>query len=83
MKLKWKKLVKEGSGYSGDNELVKEWLRELYKNEIDETLGTIENERIWSNGADDEEGAEMHERNIESLEEYIEVLQNLLDEIGD
>ena len=83
MKHNWKKLVKEGSGYSGDNELVKEWLKEMYKNEIDETVGAIENERMWSNGADDVEAASMHEGNIESLEEYVEVLQNLLDEVDD
>lgn len=73
-----RKLVKE-SQYS---EIVTEWLKDLYSDELEDTIGAIENERIWQNGADDDEGIDMHENNIQDLEEYAEVLQNLIDDLG-
>ena len=63
------------------NEMIKEWLNELYDEvtelydeEIKETKAAIANERIWANGADD---PTLHCKNIETLEEYLEVLENL------
>ena len=34
------------------NEMVKNWLIELYEREIKEALGSISNERIWLMGSD-------------------------------
>lgn len=42
--------------------------------EIDQVEGTIENESMWTNG----DG--LHERNIEQLEEYLEILEDMLAE---
>ena len=63
------------------NELVKIWLEELYKNEIEETKGTIENEHMWELGYDGNEPVNPHTENIMVLEEYIEVLEEMLEEL--
>ena len=61
------------------NETVKIWLEELgnptieeIKAEIDEVKGTISNEKLWAL-ADD-----IHYENIAVLEEYLEVLEEML-----
>ena len=62
------------------NETVKFWLEELYKKEIEEIKGTISNEHIWELGYDGEE-PNPHTENIEVLKEYLEVLENKLEEL--
>ena len=62
------------------NETVKIWLEELYKKEIEDAKGTIENEHIWELGYDGEE-PNPHTENIEVLKEYIEVLEEKLEEL--
>lgn len=42
------------------NEMVKNWLIELYEREIKEALGSISNERIWLMGTDVWEEEKMH-----------------------
>lgn len=59
------------------SELVKEWLTTLLDEEIKTEKGTIDNERIWENGSNSEEEAEMHEQNIGEHEEYIKVLEEI------
>jgi hypothetical protein len=59
------------------DEIIKEWLTALYDKEIEATKVSIENERIWANGSDDETERFMHLENIERLEKYIEVLEDL------
>lgn len=59
------------------NETIKEWLKELYIEEIKQEEGTIKNERLWANGCEGEE-AQMHIDNIELHEEYIRHLNTLL-----
>lgn len=59
------------------NEIIKEWLIALYDKEIEATKISIENEKIWANGSDDETECSMHLENIERLEKYIEVLEDL------
>ena len=61
------------------NPLIKEWLVEMYNTEIENTKKTISNERIWANGSDN---PEVHLGNIETLEEYIETLEELKEEIS-
>ena len=63
------------------NETVKIWLEELYKKEIEEAKGAIENEHIWELGYDGEE-PNPHTENIEVLKEYIEVLEEKLAELN-
>ena len=76
----WKKLVKES--VDDLNENVRQWVYDLYKDALEETEAAIENERIWQNGADSDDEIEMHESNLEDLEEYYEFLQERLDELN-
>lgn len=63
------------------NEIVKNWLTELYEREIKEALGSISNERIWWMGADVLEEEKMHLDNMANLNEYITTLKTLLNDI--
>lgn len=65
------------------SDLTKEWLKELYSNEIEETKGSISNERLWEKGYGfpDENGWNPHTDNIKTLEEYIEVLEGLIKDL--
>jgi len=62
------------------NEIINEWLVKMYDNEIGETKGAISNERAFQKGADGVE-IDMHEQNIQTLEEYIEILENLKSDV--
>lgn len=62
------------------DEMVKCWLEQLYENEIDNIKGTISNEHLWELGYDGEE-PNPHTENIERLKEYLEVLEEKLEEI--
>jgi RecA/RadA recombinase len=59
------------------DEIIKEWLRDLYDVAIEEAKGTIDNERGWQNGSDTDEDIMMHDENIQRNEEYIEILEQL------
>ena len=63
------------------NEVVKNWLIELYEREIEEALGSISNERIWLMGTDVLEEEKMHLDNMANLNEYITTLKTLLNDI--
>ena len=63
------------------NEMVKNWLIELYEREIKEALGSISNERIWLMGSDVWEEEKMHLDNMTNLSEYITTLKILLNDI--
>ena len=63
------------------NEMVKNWLIELYEREIEEALGSIPNERIQLMGADVLEEEKMHLDNMANLNEYITTLKTLLNDI--
>lgn len=63
------------------NEIVKNWLIELYEREIKEALGSISNERIWLMGTDVWEEEKMHLDNMANLNEYIATLKTLLNDI--
>ena len=58
-------------------ETVQIWLDQLkiagtdIKEEIEEVLGTISNERLWLKGASNEEEAFCHMQNIADLSEYL------------
>lgn len=63
------------------NEMVKNWLIELYEREIKEALGSISNERTWLMGSDMWEEEKMHLDNMTNLNEYITTLKILLNDI--
>lgn len=63
------------------NEIVKNWLTELYERKIEEALGSISNERIWLMGADGWEEEKMHLDNMANLNKYIATLRTLLNNI--
>lgn len=65
------------------NEMVKGWLKELYEGAIAETKATIANERIWAKGAPNDETIAMHDENARLQEEYLAVLQVMLDDLDD
>ena len=49
-----------------DTEMIGIWLDELFTNEIEEIEGTIENERLWALGCDEEPNP--HVQNIANHE---------------
>ena len=63
------------------NETVKNWLEKLYKKEIEEVKGTINNEHLCELGYDGNEPTNPHTENIEVLKEYIEALESKLEEL--
>ena len=63
------------------NEMVRNWLIELYEREIKEALGSISNERIWLMGTHVWEEEKMHLDNMTNLNEYITTLKILLNDI--
>lgn len=63
------------------NETVRIWFEELYKKEIEEAKGTIENEHLWELGYDGNEPINPHTENIMVLEEYIFLLEEKLNEL--
>ena len=64
------------------SEIVKFWIKGLLENEINEACETIKNEHIWELGYNGEE-PNPHTESIEMLKEYIEYLEEMLDEIDD
>lgn len=62
-------------------ETIKNWLTQLYENEIDETQATISNENLWMLGSKTKEEEQMHLDNMENLNEYIATLKTLLNDI--
>lgn len=63
------------------NEMVKNWLIELYEREIEEAQGTISNEKLWMLGSETKEQEQMHIDNMATLNEYVATLKTLLNEI--
>ena len=72
-------------GYIAYNETVDLWMKQFLEKhpfyttknidaEVEEVKGTISNERLWANGAND---PAIHELNIADLEEYIARLEEI------
>lgn len=63
------------------DEMIKEWLKQMYEREIEEAQCTLSNEHLWElgyNGNDENP----HTQNIVKLQEYIIVLSDRLEELG-
>lgn len=58
------------------SEMVKGWITELLSDEIAEIDCAISNEKMWA------KADSMHETNIPDLEEYKEVLTEMLEKYG-
>ena len=65
------------------NEIVKNWLTDLYEREIEEIKGTISNENLWMIGSKTKEEEQMHVDNMANLNEYIATLKTLLNDINE
>lgn len=63
------------------NETVRIWFENLCKDAIKEAKEAIENEHLWELGYDGEEPVNPHTENIEVLKEYIELLEEKLEEL--
>lgn len=63
------------------SEMVKIWLAELFHNEIEQVNGTISNNRLWLHSSENDEEAEMFMQNIESLEEYKQILLDMKQQV--
>ncbi len=69
--------------YNYSEETIQIWLEKLNSEhvdidkEIEETKGSISNERLWQNGAETSEQVQMHEENIANLVEYLSRLEEL------
>ena len=59
------------------NEMVKNWLTDLYEREIEEIKGTISNNRLCIFGAADEEEERMFIQNEVDMIEYLDILEEL------
>ena len=64
------------------SEIVKFWLSNLYKGELENVDGTISNMELWVKGSENEEEARMFKENIEQLQEYKGELMALINELG-
>ena len=60
------------------NELVKIWIENLFRIELEDTKDAIKNEEIWDLGSDTMDAQLGHESNIENLKEYISILEDIL-----
>lgn len=60
-------------------ENIKCWLRSMIEKEIDEVKVDISNEHIWENGYN-EEGVNPHTENIIEKNDYLTILEHLIDE---
>lgn len=58
------------------NEIIKEWLKQLYEQAIADAKINISNNHLWELGYNGEE-PNPHTEAIELLKEYIEVLKEL------
>lgn len=63
------------------NEMIKTWLNAMYDENIEDARCTIRNEEMWAKGSPSKEEEQMHLDNIKVIEEYIEVLEELKENV--
>lgn len=64
------------------DEMQREWFKQLIESEIEESEGTISNERLWQKGSDTKEQVMMHEENIIRLNDYAEFLRGIIKQLN-
>lgn len=80
-KLAMRYLDEENDEYiSSSDEIIVEWLKQMYQREIEEAQCDISNEHLWELGYDGKE-PNPHTENIERLRNYIEILNEKLEEL--
>ena len=62
-------------------ENMKEWLRSLYEEAVEDHKIAASNERLWSLGSDNDEQAIMHMENAKEHWEFIDILNEMIEEI--
>ena len=62
-------------------ENMKEWLRQLYLDAVEDHLVAASNERLWSKGSDTDEATLLHMQNAEEHWEFANTLREMADEI--
>ena len=62
-------------------ENMKIWLKRLYMEAADDHLITASNERLWSQGSDNDEEATLHMKNAEEHWEFADILKEMAEEI--
>lgn len=60
---------------------IRFWLEQLYVNEIEEVSVAASNEHLWALGSNTTEEATQHEMNADELRKYIQILNNLKENI--
>lgn len=65
------------------SDTVREWLIQMFTNELEEAEVAQDNEEIWALGSQTAEEASMHEENAAELANYKEVLCRLKKHLED
>ncbi len=65
------------------NETHKFWLTQLFDEQIQEELGTIKNEELWTLGHEGREIENSHPANIKLHQEYVDILKKLRQKVDD
>ena len=60
---------------------MKEWLKLLYLDAVEDHLVAASNERLWSLGSDTDEQAIMHMENAKEHWEFADILRDMANEI--
>ena len=63
------------------DEMQREWFKQLIESEIEETEGTISNERLFQKGSDTNVQVLMHEDNIARLDAYAKFLRGIVGQL--
>lgn len=58
-----------------------EWLKEMFRIEIDDARGTADNEYLWALGSDDEDNEFQHKENGNENLAYAEMLEDALNQL--
>ena len=66
--------------YVSDEEMIKNWFDQMYKDEIEKVEGMMANEQLIAKGCDTEEMCLMHLQNIATMSEYVKRLEKLCSE---
>lgn len=59
-------------------DVQKAWLLDMFKNEIEDTNGTLSNDILWSKGAETDEEKQIHLENEHCLGTYIDNLKDIV-----
>jgi hypothetical protein len=60
---------------------MKEWLRQMYTEAVENHLIAASNERLWSLGSDTDEQAVMHMENAKEHWEFVDIIRQMIEEI--